>query len=207
MQYSQKHHIELEFAKKLIVLNQIKSHYIINLDLSMLHSSSLTGNSPVPKGGKDINNKNFIPTTYVPARNLIFLSLAVGVAEDNNIQDIFIGVNQLDYSGYPDCREDFISSFQETAKLATKRGREKHPICIKTPLLYLDKQAIIKQGNKLNVPYEYTWSCYDPKKDTIEKLVPCQECDSCILRKEAFKKLHILDPLLQKKKNSSCRNT
>lgn len=88
VQYSQKHHIELEFAKKLIVLNQIKSHYIINLDLSMLHSSSLTGNSPVPKGGKDINNKNFIPTTYVPARNLIFLSLAVGVAEDNNIQDI-----------------------------------------------------------------------------------------------------------------------
>ena len=145
-----------------------------------------------PKGGQNIGELK-IPATYVPSRNLIFLSLASAVAEANHISDIFIGINALDYSGYPDCRADFIASFQKTAALGSKSGREGQSFKIKTPLLRLTKAEIIRKGISLGVPYGLTWSCYDPNGEK-----PCRECDACILREKGFREAGISDPLLDR---------
>ena len=190
--YSQRHHIEKEYAKRILKYLKIDNPIFLNVDFSSIGGSALTADIHIPKGGKHIGTSD-IPITYVPGRNLIFLSLAVAIAEVRGACDIFIGVNALDYSGYPDCRGDFIKSFEQTSTLASKSGREGRPFCIKTPLIDLTKVEIIQQGVSLGVPYELTWSCYDPQAEK-----PCRECDACILRARGFKNLGLNDPLIEK---------
>ena len=191
--YSQRHDLEMVYARKMLEHVNVKESVFLPFDLSLIGGSALTDPSmEVPRGGEGLES-NTIPVTYVPARNLIFLSLASALAEVKNIQHIFIGINALDYSGYPDCRSDFIFSFEETCSLATKIGREFGRIKIETPLINLKKSEIIKKGNALKVPYEFTWSCYDPNDDQT----PCLNCDSCILRKKGFAEAGLTDPLIK----------
>lgn len=187
--YNQRHSIELDAAAAVAKHANVK-HYVLDVDLSLFGASALTADIDVPKGGVDLDKEDFIPVTYVPARNLVFLSLAAALAESLDCKDIFIGVNALDYSGYPDCRPDFIESFTQTVNLATRIGRmskegEEQGFKVHTPLLHLSKAQIVKEAVKLKVPLEHTWSCYAP---IIEngKARPCGECDSCILRKRGF---------------------
>ena len=190
--YGQKHIFELESAKSIARYFNIKNHSIINIDLASFGGSSLTStNMKVPKNRRtaDIND---IPSTYVPARNTVFLSIALARAETINSFDIFIGVNALDYSGYPDCRPEFISEFEKLANLATKEGIEKKgQYKIHTPLINLKKSEIIQKGMELNVDYSMTSSCYDP----YENGNPCGSCDACELRLKGFKDAGKIDPL------------
>ena len=190
--YGQKHIFELESAKSIARYFNIKNHSIINIDLASFGGSSLTStNMNVPKNRRaaDIND---IPSTYVPARNTVFLSIALARAETINSFDIFIGVNALDYSGYPDCRPEFISEFEKLANLATKEGIEKKgQYKIHTPLINLKKSEIIQKGMELNVDYSMTSSCYDP----YENGNPCGSCDACELRLKGFKDAGKIDPL------------
>jgi 7-cyano-7-deazaguanine synthase len=191
--YGQKHKIEIDHAKNIIATLPNIKHLIIPVSAELFSASSLIGSQKIPKNRKNIS-EFVIPTTYVPARNLIFLSIATAYAESNNIGNIFIGVNSQDYSGYPDCRNDFIESFQNTINLATKSGREGDPIKIHTPLSTLSKKEIILLAKKLNVPLELTWSCYDPVYLDDNNSIPCNNCDSCILRREGFKEADEIDP-------------
>jgi 7-cyano-7-deazaguanine synthase len=184
-EYGQKHIIEIQRAKKIIELNNNIKHIIVPISAQLFSSSALTGHGAIPKDRPDISEE-VVPVTYVPARNLIFLSIAAAYAESNEIRDIFIGVNSQDYSGYPDCRNDFISSFETTVNLATKTGRSADRIGIKTPLANLNKKEIILLGKKLNVPFHLTWSCYDPRLDPDGRPQPCNHCDSCRLRLNGF---------------------
>lgn len=185
--YGQRHKVELDRAKKIIAsLNKEVKHIIVPINTSLFSGSALTGNGVIPKDRKDISEKS-IPPTYVPARNLVFLSIAAAYAESNKKRNIFIGVNAQDYSGYPDCREDFISSFENTVNLATKAGREGETISIQTPLINLSKKEIILLGSQLGVPFSLTWSCYDPVFIGEDQYKPCLHCDSCILRANGFK--------------------
>ncbi len=190
--YGQKHIFELESAKSIARYFNIKNHSIINIDLASFGGSSLTStNMKVPKNRRtaDIND---IPSTYVPARNTVFLSIALARAETINSFDIFIGVNALDYSGYPDCRPEFISEFEKLANLATKESIEKKgQYKIHTPLICLKKSEIIQKGMELNVDYSMTSSCYDP----YENGNPCGSCDACELRLKGFKDAGKIDPL------------
>ena len=190
--YGQKHIFELESAKSIARYFNIKNHSIINIDLANFGGSSLTStNMKVPKNRRtaDIND---IPSTYVPARNTVFLSIALARAETINSFDIFIGVNALDYSGYPDCRPEFISEFEKLANLATKESIEKKgQYKIHTPLIHLKKSEIIQKGMELNVDYSMTSSCYDP----YENGNPCGSCDACELRLKGFKDAGKIDPL------------
>tara|TARA_B100001250_G_scaffold407984_1_gene429612 strand:- start:860 stop:1546 length:687 start_codon:yes stop_codon:yes gene_type:complete len=190
--YGQKHIFELESAKSIARYFNIKNHSIINIDLASFGGSSLTStNMKVPKNRRtaDIND---IPSTYVPARNTVFLSIALARAETINSFDIFIGVNALDYSGYPDCRPEFISEFEKLANLATKEGIEKKgQYKIHTPLINLKKSEIIQKGMELNIDYSMTSSCYDP----YENGNPCGSCDACELRLKGFKDAGKIDPL------------
>lgn len=182
--YKQKHVVELHSARALAAKAGVKN-YELEIDFSLFGHSALTDNIEVPKGGHDLGKENFIPVTYVPARNLVFLSLASALAESLQAQDIFIGVNSLDYSGYPDCRPDFIESFRRTVNLATRVGRETEGFQVHTPLLYLSKKEIVEEAFRLRVPLELTWSCYAPVvKDGKTK--PCGQCDSCLLRAQGF---------------------
>lgn len=185
-QYHQKHKIELEYSKKLAQKAGVRKHVIIKLDPTFGDSSALLGHGQIPKNRKNLSRENDIPATYVPARNLIFLSMAAGYAESHHIKNIFIGVNSVDYSGYPDCRPDFIESFTKTANLGTKTGRIGEGITIHTPLAGLTKKEIIELGMTLKVPYGMTWSCYDPVIDSQGKVTPCKICDSCQLRQKGF---------------------
>lgn len=181
--YGQRHLVELNAAKRVAFFFGIKEHLIMDINMSAIGGSALTDSIiTVPKNRtlKDMD-KN-IPITYVPSRNLIFLSFALSWAEVIGASDIFIGVNAIDYSGYPDCRPEFIKAFQEMANLATKAGVSGTRIKINTPLINLTKSEIIKKGLKLGVDYKITFSCYDP--DPLGK--PCNKCDSCILRKKGF---------------------
>ena len=182
--YSQRHKIEISYAKKLAKKNKIK-HFIQKLDPEMLSGSALTDKKiKVPKSGVSANK---IPVTYVPGRNTLFLAFATSLAEGLGFNRIYIGVNALDYSGYPDCRPDFIKSFQTTINLGTKRGLEnKDPIKIITPLINLSKKEIIEMGVTLSVPFNETISCYDPHNGK-----PCGKCDSCRLRTKGFKEAEI----------------
>lgn len=193
--YQQRHDIELESARRIAEVAGIKEHVILPVDFSLIGSSALTADIPVPKGGEDLGRENFIPSTYVPARNLIFLSLATALAESRGAGEVYIGVNALDYSGYPDCRDDFITSFEQTAALATKTGREGNKIEVKTPLIRLSKAEIVRRALDLEVPLEHTWSCYDPQEKD-GRLVPCGECDSCLLRAKGFAEAATADPAL-----------
>tara|TARA_Y100000741_G_scaffold272170_1_gene212253 strand:- start:55 stop:735 length:681 start_codon:yes stop_codon:yes gene_type:complete len=184
--YGQRHKFELIAAQ-----NIAKNHNIIlnkiTIDLAQFGKSALTDNINVPKNQK-IGKE--IPITYVPVRNTIFLSYALAFAEVNEIFDIFIGVNALDYSGYPDCRPEFIKSFEKMANEGTKFSQGKNKIKIHTPLINLTKAEIITEGVKLGVDYSMTHSCYDPSKTGLS----CGECDACILRKEGFNVANITDP-------------
>jgi len=188
--YSQKHKKEIICAKKIAKLIKVKDHTILNIDFSKLGGSSLTDKSIELESNRSLNEigKN-IPSTYVPARNTVFLSIALAYAESVNADAIFIGVTSTDYSGYPDCRPEYIQAFQKMAKLSTKKGILGESIEIKTPLLYKSKGEIIKKGFELKVPFEITWSCYKGGKKA------CGRCDSCLLRLKGFKEVKIRDPI------------
>jgi 7-cyano-7-deazaguanine synthase len=183
--YNQRHVSEIEFSKKSLSQLQINKQIIFDLDLSKIGGSALTDNIPVP-----IDSNDNIPTTYVPARNTIFLSLASSFAERLNISDIFIGANIIDYSGYPDCRPEFIKSFEKTINLGTKLGVEGSHFRIHTPLIKMTKAEIIKKGHSLGVDYSLTLSCYNPTDSGLA----CGKCDSCKFRKDGFKDAGLPDP-------------
>ncbi|MEY3985765.1 MAG: hypothetical protein RLZ59_1210 [Pseudomonadota bacterium] len=185
--YNQRHRIELEAAARVAKAMAAERHVVLPLDLSRFGGSALTdADIAVPKTGVGAG----IPITYVPARNTIFLSLCLGWAEAVGARDIGIGVNALDYSGYPDCRADFIQAFEVMANLATKAGVEGNPFQIHTPLVEMTKADIIRAGTDLGVDFGMSWSCYDPTPDGIH----CGECDSCRLRHKGFEEAGIVDP-------------
>ncbi len=189
--YGQRHKIELERAKKQAKLQKIKQHKTVIIDLRAFGGSALTANIKVPKNRTDKQMSNNIPITYVPARNTIFLSYALAYAEVIGAFDIFIGVNALDYSGYPDCRPEYIKAFEKLSNLATKAGVEGKKLKIHTPLIDLSKADIIKKGLKLGVDYSETISCYDPVNGKA-----CGKCDSCNLRLKGFKQAGKKDPMV-----------
>ncbi len=190
--YGQRHVFELGKAKKLSQLFKVSEHKIIKIDLRAFGSSALTSSIVVPKGRSQEEIGEGIPITYVPARNTIFLSYALAWAEVLKANTIFIGVNALDYSGYPDCRPQYIEAYEKMAHLATKTGAQGSKIQIKTPLIHLTKAEIIKKGFQLGLDFSLTHSCYDPS----EKGYPCQMCDSCLLRKKGFEEAQMVDPIL-----------
>ena len=190
--YGQRHEFEIGAAKKCARIYKVRDHVILDINLRAFGGSALTDNIDVPKKGKNIKDGNEIPVTYVPARNTIFLSFALAYAETIKSQDVFIGVNALDYSGYPDCRPEYIKSFETMSNLATKAGVQgKSKMQIHTPLIDLGKSEIIEKGIELGVDYGKTHSCYDPDR----KGISCGLCDACILRKEGFRKAKINDPI------------
>jgi 7-cyano-7-deazaguanine synthase len=190
--YGQRHIIELEAARRVAAAAGVADHRIAKIDLRVFGGSALTGDFAVPKGRTTDQMSHDIPITYVPARNTIFLSFALAWAEVLGSSDIFIGVNALDYSGYPDCRPEFIEAFERMANLATKAGVEgRQRLTIHTPLIALTKAQIIARGLELGVNYGLTSSCYDPGSAGE----PCGECDSCLLRRKGFRENGIEDPL------------
>jgi 7-cyano-7-deazaguanine synthase len=190
--YGQRHERELESAHRVAAFLRAKSHQVIRFDLRAIGGSALTDHIEVPKGRSESEMAQGIPVTYVPARNTIFLSFAVALAERIGAHDIFFGANQLDYSGYPDCREEYIRAFEKMANLATKAGVEgKSRLKIHVPLLHMTKAEIIKTGFRLGVDYALTWSCYDPSADGRA----CGLCDSCQLRLKGFKAAGAIDPI------------
>jgi 7-cyano-7-deazaguanine synthase len=192
LSYGQRHAIELEAASRVAASIGVASHQIASIDLCVFGGSALTGDIEVPKGRTTDEMSHGIPITYVPARNTIFLSFALAWAEVLGSSDIFIGVNALDYSGYPDCRPEFIEAFEKMANLATKAGVEgRQALKIHTPLIALSKAEIIRRGIELGVDYGLTSSCYDPSPSGE----PCGECDSCVLRQKGFRENGIEDPL------------
>ena len=191
--YGQRHERELEAAERVArSLGAADRHLVVALDLRAIGGSALTDAIAVPKSRSAGEIARGIPVTYVPARNTIFLSFGLALAEKLGAADIFFGANQLDYSGYPDCREEYIRSFERMANLATKAGVEgTAKIKIHTPLIQLTKAEIIKKGRALGVDYSLTWSCYDPRPDGLA----CGECDSCQLRLKGFREAGLEDPI------------
>lgn len=194
LNYGQRHDFELKSAQKIVDHFQIKNHSVINIDLAQFGGSALTDEIDVPKDRSE-SEMTDIPLTYVPARNTVFLSLALAWAETINAFNIFIGVNVLDYSGYPDCRPEYIAAFEKTANLATKAGVSGERFKIHTPLINMKKSEIILNGLKLGVDYSLTSSCYDPLKNGT----PCGHCDACILRLKGFQEADAIDPLSYQK--------
>ena len=193
--YGQRHSVELESAKNVAETMGVKEHVIADINLRMFGGSALTDEIDVPKERSNDEMDDGIPVTYVPARNTIFLSFGLAWAEVLKADDIFIGVNALDYSGYPDCRPEFISAYENMANLATKSGVEgENRLTIHTPLIDLTKAQIIQQGIKLGVDYSITSSCYDPS----EEGEPCGQCDSCVLRLRGFTEANLKDPLVER---------
>ena len=189
--YGQRHKVELEAARKVASVLGAEEHKVLRVDLAGIGGSALTDNLRVPKGRQEDQIPNEIPITYVPARNTVFLSLALGWAEVLGAAHIFIGANSIDYSGYPDCRPEYLSAFERLAVLATKAGVEgRLKIRIHAPLLHMTKREIILKGLELGVDYGLTHSCYDPLPDGRA----CGECDSCRLRKKGFREAGIQDP-------------
>ncbi|MEC4815466.1 MAG: 7-cyano-7-deazaguanine synthase QueC [Scytonema sp. PMC 1069.18] len=188
--YQQRHRRELQSAQAIAQKAGVVQHQVVNFDLRQWGGSALTDNSiDLPKQRSLEQMSQNIPITYVPARNTIFLSFALAYAEAIGGEQVYIGVNALDYSGYPDCRPDYIEAMQAVFRLGTKQGREGQPISIVTPLINLKKIEIIQLGNQLGVPWELTWSCYAGED------VACGVCDSCRLRLAAFAELGLEDPL------------
>jgi 7-cyano-7-deazaguanine synthase len=196
--YGQRHEREIESAEKIAAFLNAKRHLIVEFDLRAIGGSALTDKLAVPKGRNLLEISQGIPVTYVPARNTIFLSFALALAETIEAENIFFGANQLDYSGYPDCREEYIRAFEKMANLATKAGVErKTRIRIETPLIQMTKAQIIRTGVELGIDYGLTWSCYDPSPDGLA----CGLCDSCQLRLKGFKEAGVIDPLRYKNVN------
>ena len=190
--------MELAAAKRAARFFSVKKHLIVNIDRAALSGSSLTSKKAVPKNRSVRQMGSAIPSTYVPARNTIFLSYALAFAEAIGSTDIFIGVNALDYSGYPDCRPGFIALFEKMANCATKAGVEGKRLKIHAPLINLTKAQIIRRGMKLGVDYSITHSCYDPTASGLA----CGECDSCLLRKKGFEEAGIGDPVRYQRSRS-----
>lgn len=184
--YHQRHRVELRAAARVAAAIGADRHIVLPLDLTAFGGSALTADIDVPKDGVGPG----IPITYVPARNTIFLSLTLGLAEVSGANDIFIGVNALDYSGYPDCRPEFIQAFQTMANLATKAGVEGHPIRINTPLQHMSKADIAREAHRLGLDAGISWSCYDPTPDERH----CGLCDSCRLRAKGYEEAGLPDP-------------
>jgi len=190
--YGQRHNNEIEAAKRVALIFNVSDHKIAEIDLRLFGGSALTDSIDVPKSRSEGEIGEGIPVTYVPARNTIFLSFAIAYAEVIGSGDIFIGVNAMDYSGYPDCRPEYIESFEKMANLATKAGVEgKQNLTIHTPLIQMTKGKIIIKGISLGVNYSMTWSCYDP----VDGELSCGECDSCILRLKGFAEAGLEDSL------------
>ena len=191
--YGQRHSVELDCARRVAVAHGAARHVIADIDLRVFGGSALTDDIEVPRHGSADDLGEEIPVTYVPARNTVFLSFALAWAETLECSDIFIGVNALDYSGYPDCRPEYIAAFEQMANLATKAGVEgKQRLKIHAPLMDLTKAQIIERGLTLGVDYSMTHSCYDP--DPAGR--PCGACDSCLLRQRGFAELGLDDPAL-----------
>ena len=189
--YGQRHAFELQAAQKVADAIGVTKHLVINIDLKQIGGSSLTDDIDVPKDRGEQEMTRGIPVTYVPARNTIFLSFALAWAEVLKSSDIFIGVNAIDYSGYPDCRPEYIDAFERMANLATKAGVEGAAnIRIRTPLIHLTKAQIIQKGMELGVDFALTHSCYDPSPRGLA----CGKCDSCFLRRKGFKEAGVTDP-------------
>jgi len=194
--YGQRHILELEAAARVAASVGVAQHRTATIDLRVFGGSALTDEIAVPRGRTADDMSHGIPITYVPARNTIFLSFALAWAEVLGSSDIFIGVNALDYSGYPDCRPEFIEAFEKMADLATKAGVEgRQALKIHTPLIAMTKAEIIRRGIELGVDYGLTSSCYDPSPGGE----PCGECDSCLLRQKGFMENGIVDPLAKRR--------
>jgi 7-cyano-7-deazaguanine synthase len=192
IQYGQRHAIEVEAARRIAERYRVPRHIVVPLDLRQFGGSALTADLAVPKDRSADQMGHGIPITYVPARNTIFLALALGWAETLGATDLFIGVNALDYSGYPDCRPEFIEAFERLANLATKAGVEGSRFRIHAPLLHLSKAEIVRRGLELGVDFALTTSCYDPAADGSA----CGHCDSCLLRLQGFAENGVPDPRL-----------
>jgi 7-cyano-7-deazaguanine synthase len=189
--YGQRHAIELEAARRVARALDVPQHLVLDIDLRPFGGSALTGELTVPKRSQVDEIGNDIPVTYVPARNTVFLSFALGWAEVLGTGDIFIGVNALDYSGYPDCRPEYIAAFEQMANLATKAAVEgQQNIKVHTPLIHLTKAQIIQRGVELGVDYSLTTSCYDPSPEGQA----CRRCDACLLRQRGFAEVGLQDP-------------
>lgn len=190
--YGQRHIHELKAAETVAATQGVARHVVAQIDLREFGGSALTADIEVPKGRSTTGMSQGIPVTYVPARNTVFLSFALAWAETLGSSDIFVGVNALDYSGYPDCRPEYIAAYETMANLATKAGVEgTQKLKIHTPLINLTKAQIVQQGLRLGVDYSHTSSCYDPQKDGK----PCGGCDSCLLRAKGFAEAAVKDPL------------
>ena len=195
--YGQRHKVELEAAQRIAKHFKVAKHLVVDIDLRLFGSSALTDDIAVPKGRTSKEMGADIPITYVPARNTIFLSFALAWAETLGSQDIFIGVNALDYSGYPDCRPEYIAAYERMANFATKAGVEgRQKLKIHTPLIQMTKAQIIKKGLELGADYGLTHSCYDPS----ESGESCGNCDSCLLRLKGFKEAGVTDPIKYRSK-------
>lgn len=191
--YGQRHAIELESARAVAKRLGAVEHIVVDIDLRQFGGSALTGDMPVPKHACVEEMDQGVPITYVPARNTIFLSFALARAETLGASDVFIGVNALDYSGYPDCRPAFIAAFEHMANLGTKAGIEgRQRLRIHTPLIEMSKADIVRRGARLGVDYGLTMSCYDPDPAGA----PCHRCDSCLLRAKGFAEAGLVDPLI-----------
>ncbi len=188
--YGQRHVVELERARKVVEALGVKDFRVVPIDLRSVGGSALTADIEVPKDRPEAEMSHGIPITYVPARNTLFLALALGLAEVVGAEDLYIGVNAVDYSGYPDCRPEFIRAFESLANLATKAGVEGVRFKVHAPLSGMTKADIIREGTRLGVDYGLTHSCYDPDARGLA----CGRCDSCLLRKKGFQEAGVPDP-------------
>lgn len=190
IEYGQRHHVEIQKARDIAAWLAAVEHKVFRFDLRQFGGSALVGSGDVPKNRSDQERQSGIPSTYVPARNTVFLSVALAYAEAVDASCIFIGANVLDYSGYPDCRPEFLRAFEQVARLGTKKGAHGDAVQVKAPLLHLSKTRIIQQGLALGVPFELTHSCYDPREDGSA----CGQCDSCLIRLKGFEDAGLRDP-------------
>ncbi|MBZ0273523.1 7-cyano-7-deazaguanine synthase QueC [bacterium] len=188
--YGQRHAFEIDAARVVARMLDAKRHVIADIDLRAFGGSALTGDIEVPKDRDAAEMADGIPVTYVPARNTIFLAYALAFAETSGAREIFIGVNHIDYSGYPDCRPEFIRAFERAANLGTRAGVEGDRFAIRTPLIELGKADIIRKGLSLGVDFSLTHSCYDPAADGAA----CGRCDACVLRRRGFEEAGVADP-------------
>lgn len=190
VRYGQRHSNETDAAHRIAAHYRVAAHEVIDVDLRAFGGSALTDDIDVPKGRSESEIGSGVPVTYVPARNTVFLSLALAWAESVGARDVFIGVNAIDYSGYPDCRPEFIRAFEGMANLGTKAGADGARLRVHTPLIELSKKQIVELGTRLGVDFGATWSCYDPTPDGAA----CGECDACRLRRKGFADAKIADP-------------
>jgi 7-cyano-7-deazaguanine synthase len=188
--YGQRHRVELDAAARAATAQGVTDHRVVRVDLRAIGGSALTADTAVPKDREDAQMAAAIPITYVPARNSTFLCIALGLAETIGATDLVVGMNVLDYSGYPDCRPEFVRAFEAMANLATKAGVEGARFTVHTPLMQLDKAGIIRLGTSLGVDYALTHSCYDPSSEGLA----CGRCDSCALRAKGFREAGVPDP-------------